>query len=233
MYCRILLIFSVPAPLYYNDDSTIDLLVRVNVGHWMAYNSSYMAVLDGRNGRELWTLDSVSTGMMSGLSLAAAGSPGHDGMMFITIGREAPIDLGAILNDVLGKEFGGGKRHSSDDRTCHVYYDDLCLWDDHKREKRHGGDTSDEEEEEEGSELSASDGGSLGTRLYNWYCSRLTASDGGSLGTRLYNWYCSRLTASDGGSLGTRLYSTVPGLLQVMGEAWGRGYIVLFQAYCK
>ena len=76
---------SIPAPLFYNSDSTPDLLVRVNVGEWNTYNYSYVAVLDGRNGDTLWRLYSTQTGMMSSLSLASD-HPGGDGLLFISVG---------------------------------------------------------------------------------------------------------------------------------------------------
>ncbi len=54
----------------------------------MEYDYSYMAVLDGRDGSELWTLNSTHTGMMSGLSLQAH-TPGEDAMVFIALGRQS------------------------------------------------------------------------------------------------------------------------------------------------
>lgn len=49
------------------------------------YNYSTVAILDGRNGDELWHLHSVKTGMMSSLSLAAD-RPGADAAVFIAVG---------------------------------------------------------------------------------------------------------------------------------------------------
>ena len=79
------LLSSVPAPLFYNEDSTPDLLVRVNRGVWNTYNYSYIAILDGQTGDTLWRLYSTQTGMMSVLSLAA-NQAGADGAVFISIG---------------------------------------------------------------------------------------------------------------------------------------------------
>ena len=85
---------SIPAPLFYNDDSTPDLLVRINHGVWDDYyNYSTVAILDGRNGDELWHLHSVKTGMMSSLSLASD-HLGADAAVFIAVGiidRENPV----------------------------------------------------------------------------------------------------------------------------------------------
>ena len=83
---------SLPAPLFFNEDSTPDLLVRVNKGEWDKYDYSYMAVLDGRDGKELWTLNSSRTGMMSGLSIASD-THGWDAAVFLSIGT--PPDDGS------------------------------------------------------------------------------------------------------------------------------------------
>jgi len=68
-------------------DATPDLLVRVNKGTWMIYDYSYMAILDGRDGRELWALNSTLTGMMSGLSLASD-AHGWDAAVFLSVGSD-------------------------------------------------------------------------------------------------------------------------------------------------
>ena len=92
--------YSLPAPLFFNEDDTPDLLVRVNKGQWEDYDYSYMAVLDGRDGRELWTLNSSRTGMMSGLSIASD-THGWDATVFLSIGT--PPDDGSeypwVFND--------------------------------------------------------------------------------------------------------------------------------------
>ena len=59
--------------------------MRVNKGEWDKYDYSYMAVLDGRDGGELWTLNSSRTGMMSGLSIASD-THGSDAAVFLSIG---------------------------------------------------------------------------------------------------------------------------------------------------
>ena len=74
-----------PTPLYYNQDSVPDLLIRTNLGVWHDYNISTLRLLDGRNGAEIWAFDSAHFGMMSSLSLASK-SPGSDAMLFMTIG---------------------------------------------------------------------------------------------------------------------------------------------------
>ena len=69
----------------FNSDAVPDLLVRINYGVWNKYNHSTIAILDGQNGDVLWSFDSVKTGMMSSLSLAAL-TPGADIALFITMG---------------------------------------------------------------------------------------------------------------------------------------------------
>ena len=82
---------SIPAPFFYTEDDTPDLMVRVNVGIWGMYNFSYVAILNGSDGRSLWTLNSTLTGMMSGVSLVSD-QHGHDGALFISVGT-APTHL--------------------------------------------------------------------------------------------------------------------------------------------
>ena len=81
----VLIFCSSPAPLYYNQDSIPDLLIRSNIGEWNYYNISTMRLLDGVDGKEIWSLDSAHTGMMSGLSIAS-NSTGFDAMLFMTVG---------------------------------------------------------------------------------------------------------------------------------------------------
>ena len=74
-----------PTPLYYNQDSIPDLLIRTNLGVWHEYNVSTLRLLDGSNGAEIWTFDSAHAGMMSSVSISSQ-SPGSDAMLFVTIG---------------------------------------------------------------------------------------------------------------------------------------------------
>ena len=103
--------FSVPTPLYYNQDSVPDLLIRTNLGVWHDYNISTLRLLDGRNGAEIWAFDSAHFGMMSSLSLASK-SPGSDAMLFMTIGTpDANTD--PSMYDDTGVRY---RVHRSDDR---------------------------------------------------------------------------------------------------------------------
>ena len=102
MFC-----FSVPAPLYYNQDSIPDLLIRSNYGEWNEYNVSTLRLLDGRNGAELWSFDSAHTGMMSSLSIASK-STGSDAMLFMTIGK---LDSGSDQSDTDSNKWQRVRRH--------------------------------------------------------------------------------------------------------------------------
>ena len=109
---------SLPAPLFFNEDSTPDLLVRVNKGKWDKYDYSYMAVLDGRDGKELWTLNSSRTGMMSGLSIASD-THGWDAAVFLSIGT--PPDDGSeypwIFNGTVSDSHSSNEMEQGPDRS--------------------------------------------------------------------------------------------------------------------
>ncbi|XP_033630167.1 uncharacterized protein LOC117292278 [Asterias rubens] len=58
--------YSNPAPGYFNDDDTLDLMVRLNKGKWSAFSGCYVFILDGRTGETLWSIKtSISTPVMS------------------------------------------------------------------------------------------------------------------------------------------------------------------------
>jgi hypothetical protein len=79
--------YSVPAPLYFNEDNVPDLFIRVNKGAWDThYNYSYVGVVDGRNGKLLWVHNSSEVGFMSGTTLRAK-ERGQDAFLFMTVGE--------------------------------------------------------------------------------------------------------------------------------------------------
>ena len=112
---------SVPAPLYFNGDDTPDLLIRVNKGAWMLYDYSYIAVIDGRNGQELWTFNSSQALMASSLTVASS-VRGNDGMLFIAHG-------GGVHHESRREAYRSCVRDQADG-IAHT-----CL--DPKREERH------------------------------------------------------------------------------------------------
>ena len=99
-----------PTPLYYNQDSIPDLLIRSNFGEWNDYKNSSLRVLDGRNGAELWSFDSAHTGMMSSLSIASK-SAGSDAMLFMTIGT---LDSNSIQSNIDSSKWQRIRRHGDE-----------------------------------------------------------------------------------------------------------------------
>ena len=60
---------SIPAPLFYNDDDTPDLFLRVNTGEWHDYEYSYVVIIDGTDGKALWAMNSSYATMQSAVTL--------------------------------------------------------------------------------------------------------------------------------------------------------------------
>ena len=98
-----------PTPLYYNQDSIPDLLIRSNFGEWNDYDNSTLRVLDGNSGAELWSFDSAHTGMMSSLSIAS--KTGSDAMLFITIGT---LDSDSIQSNTDSSKWQRIRRHGDE-----------------------------------------------------------------------------------------------------------------------
>lgn len=88
----LLFYFSVPTALHFNDDDTLDILVRFNKGRWMDYDYSYLAVLDGNSGNILWNFNCTRPSMSSPLVLQSEGK-GQDAMIFLGAGcKREPIE---------------------------------------------------------------------------------------------------------------------------------------------
>ena len=81
----ILVHYSIPSPLHFNEDNTPDFLIRFNKGKWMNYDYSYMGVLDGNNGELLWMMN-CSMGAMASAVTVKSSRKGHDGMLFFASG---------------------------------------------------------------------------------------------------------------------------------------------------
>ncbi|CAH1274303.1 FAM234B [Branchiostoma lanceolatum] len=81
--------YSLLAPGFFNDDDTLDIMVRINKGTWPKYNSSVMMILDGRTGTELWSFPTRGATFSSPLTLRTA-DPGRDAFLFWVLGREGP-----------------------------------------------------------------------------------------------------------------------------------------------
>ena len=80
----------------FNKDSTPDVLLQINKGVWWlgSYNSSKTIILDGTNGKTLWTMMSSGTAFNSPLTvLRHPESPQGDIFLFWKNGRENDLQL--------------------------------------------------------------------------------------------------------------------------------------------
>ena len=80
--------YSVPAPLFYNDDETPDLFLRVNIGEWHDYDYSYVVIIDGTDGKALWAMNSSYATMQSAVTLMSV-NHSQDAVVFFAYN---PID---------------------------------------------------------------------------------------------------------------------------------------------
>uniref|UniRef100_A0A1X7TXJ2 FAM234A/B beta-propeller domain-containing protein n=1 Tax=Amphimedon queenslandica TaxID=400682 RepID=A0A1X7TXJ2_AMPQE len=138
--------YSIPGPLYYNDDDTLDFVARFNKGRWMNYEYSYMTVLDGRNGDILWRINCSQAAMSSPVTVHSK-TRGDDGFLFLGIG------CGKMIDDIINS--GERSSHSPNDgrskrsAQCPVKHferdNDRCVFNPldvllHSRQERHGND---------------------------------------------------------------------------------------------
>ncbi|KAJ8319425.1 hypothetical protein KUTeg_004516 [Tegillarca granosa] len=65
----ILTLFNTPAPGYFNDDDTLDFMLHWSTGEWPFYNHSIAYVINGKDGKFLWSLNSSMYEMSSDLVL--------------------------------------------------------------------------------------------------------------------------------------------------------------------
>ena len=79
---------SVPAPLFYNDDDTPDIFLRVNIGEWDDYEYSYVVIIDGTDGKALWAMNSSYATMQSAVTLMSV-NHSQDAVVFFAYN---PID---------------------------------------------------------------------------------------------------------------------------------------------
>ena len=79
---------SIPAPLFYNDDDTPDIFLRVNIGEWDDYEYSYVVIIDGTDGKALWAMNSSYATMQSAVTLMSV-NHSQDAVVFFAYN---PID---------------------------------------------------------------------------------------------------------------------------------------------
>ena len=80
--------YSIPAPLFYNDDDIPDLFLRVNIGEWLEYDYSYVVIIDGTDGKALWAMNSSYATMQSAVTLMSV-NHSQDAVVFFAYN---PID---------------------------------------------------------------------------------------------------------------------------------------------
>ena len=78
--------------MHYNDDNTLDYLVRFNKGKWMTYDYSYLGIVDGNNGELMWSMN-CSMGAMSSAVTVKSSKNGHDGVLVIATGCKNTADI--------------------------------------------------------------------------------------------------------------------------------------------
>ena len=89
--------YSIPAPLFYNDDDIPDLFLRVNIGEWLEYDYSYVVIIDGTDGKALWAMNSSYATMQSAVTLMSV-NHSQDAVVFFAYNPIDTKDLnGAII----------------------------------------------------------------------------------------------------------------------------------------
>ncbi|XP_019852173.1 PREDICTED: uncharacterized protein LOC109582049 [Amphimedon queenslandica] len=143
--------YSIPAPIYFNDDDVLDIILRINKGSWSKYDYSLLAVLDGRGGEGgrrvggergmsegssnyLWMLN-CSQSLMSSPVVWRHRDKGHDGFLF------AAVDCST-----------GHKERAKKDtlNVCPAVRQQMDSWKINERTKRHEDEEDEEMENEEG-----------------------------------------------------------------------------------
>ena len=99
---------SIPAPLFYNDDDTPDLFLRVNIGEWDDYNYSYVVIIDGTDGKALWAMNSSYATMQSAVTLMSV-NHSQDAVVFFAYN---PIDTKDLNSTIV-------KRRQMDNASFH------------------------------------------------------------------------------------------------------------------
>lgn len=143
--------YSIPAPIYFNDDDVLDVVLRINKGSWSKYDYSLLAVLDGRGGERgrrvggergmsegsssyLWMLN-CSQSLMSSPVVWRHRDKGHDGFLF------AAVDCSTGHKERAKKEILS---------VCPAVRQQTDSWKVNERIKRHGDEEDEETENEEG-----------------------------------------------------------------------------------
>lgn len=86
---------SIPAPLFYNDDDTPDMFLRVNIGEWDDYDYSYVVIIDGTDGKALWAMNSSYATMQSAVTLTSV-DHSQDAVVFFAYNPIETRDLNSV-----------------------------------------------------------------------------------------------------------------------------------------
>ena len=87
---------SIPAPLFYNDDDTPDIFLRVNIGEWDDYEYSYVVIIDGTDGKALWAMNSSYATMQSAVTLMSV-NHSQDAVVFFAYNAIDTNDINSAM----------------------------------------------------------------------------------------------------------------------------------------
>ena len=104
---------SIPTPLFYNDDDTPDIFLRVNIGEWDDYEYSYVVIIDGTDGKALWAMNSSYATMQSAVTLMSV-NHSQDAVVFFAYN---PIDTKDLNSATVKKRQVDTKNASLNDEN--------------------------------------------------------------------------------------------------------------------
>ena len=85
--------------MFYNDDDTPDIFLRVNIGEWDDYEYSYVVIIDGTDGKALWAMNSSYATMQSAVTLMSV-NHSQDAVVFFAYN---PIDTNDLSSATVKK----------------------------------------------------------------------------------------------------------------------------------
>ena len=103
--------------MFYNDDDTPDLFLRVNIGEWRDYNYSYVAIIDGTDGKALWAMNSSYATMQSAVALMSV-NHSQDAVVFFAYNPIDTKDLNSTT--VKRRQIDNASFHSEEGPSSNV-----------------------------------------------------------------------------------------------------------------
>jgi len=125
---------SIPAPLFYNDDNTPDLFLRVNIGEWSDYKYSYVVIVDGKNGEALWAMNSSYATMQSAVTLMSENHV-QDAVVFFAYNPTDTSSLEGVKKRQLENDRGDGivpDNDSANEPDILANYEEADLFDEQR-----------------------------------------------------------------------------------------------------